>query len=126
MNDKKAQNIQKAKLAWEIYLSKEEISMADIAKKVGIKNRSEISNIIKYTTAQMYLDTFEFKNFEDELFGLRKFTKEATFINRSQQKTIDGLRNKIDILEEENSLLEEELEFERLPWWEKIWLRVWQ
>jgi len=97
MNDKKLENIEKATEVWRLYI--QEKSMASIARELEI-HRTEVSYIIKYTTAQMYLDHDEFKKFEDELFELREFKPRAI-------KAYKSMKNK--------------LEYERLSWWQKLW-----
>lgn len=96
MESKKRKNIKIAEQVWNLYL--EENTMASIARKLAI-HRTEVSYIIKYTTAQMYLDSNKIKCFYKELFNLRDLKKRAIRINKS---------------------LKYRLQEAEKPWWEKL------
>jgi hypothetical protein len=102
VTNEKKENIEKATEVWRLYIQGN--SQASIARELNI-HRTEVSYIIKYTTSQMYFDSEEFKSFEEELFELRDFEKKAIKYFKSMKR---------------------KLEYAQLPWWKKLWIKIWQ
>jgi len=100
MNEEKKKNINKAVGVWRMLM--EGKSMSIISKELNM-NKSEISNIKKYTIVEMYMREKDYEECLEDIVELRKFKKIAT--------------NKIKFL------LYKLQECEK-PWWQKLmeWL----
>lgn len=96
MTKEKRENIEKATEVWRLYIQGN--TQASIARELNI-HRTEVSYIIKYTTSQMYFDSEEFKSFEERYLEMKELEPKII-------KAYKSMKNK--------------LEYERLPWWKKI------
>jgi len=89
-------NIEIATEVWELYL--EGHTQASISRQLGI-HKTEVNYIMKYTSASMYFDSMKVRGFYERLLLLEALYKKA---------------------QKENSALQKQLEYEKLPWWKKL------
>lgn len=105
MNQEINENIKKALQVWA--LIKRDKSFSEISAETGL-HKSEISNIKKFTCAEMYIfDAKEAKKYIDELFEKRKLVKQYT--------------HQIDQLIKKNKALQLKLFECQKPWWQKLY-----
>lgn len=121
MTEEKINNIKNAKKAWEIYLTCNNITK--VADAVPIK-RPVLSNIFKYTTSGMYLNTHQEndllveKNQELEACSkkIEAIKKKANSLISKVKKKNNELQENIEELEEENEELEKAKKYQTWFW----------
>lgn len=121
MTEEKIDNIKNAKKAWEVYLTCDNITK--VADVVPIK-RPVLSNIFKYTTRNMYLDTHQendllaekSQELEASLIKIEAIKKKANGLLSKVKKENNTLKEDIEELEEENEELEKVQKYKTWFW----------